>query len=105
MTKFLLAYHGGDAPSSPQEGEKLTQSWRDWIGGLGKAVVDVGNPTGAAKTLKPGGKVVDGGGSDPVTGYSIIEAASLDDAVKLSKGCPQLSSNGSIEVTEITPLM
>ena len=105
MTKFLLAYHGGGAPSSPEEGAKVMQAWTDWIGSVGKAMVDVGNPTGAAKTLKPGGKVADGGGSDPITGYSILEAGSIDEAVTLSKGCPQLLSGGTIEITEITPVM
>ncbi len=105
MTKFLLVYHGGSAPSSPEEGEKVMKAWMDWMGALGPSLIDAGNPTGAARTLQPGGKTVDGGGSNPTTGYSILEAASLDEAVKLSKGCPQLLSNGSIEVTEITPVM
>lgn len=105
MPKYLLAYHGGSAPSSPEEGEKVMKAWTDWIGGLGKAMVDVGNPTGSAKTLMPKGKVADGGGSDPITGYSILEAKSLDEAVTLSKGCPQLLANGTIEIAEITPVM
>jgi hypothetical protein len=45
--------------------------------------------------------VTDGGGANPVTGYSIIEANDLDDAVRLSKGCPILISGGSIEVSEL----
>jgi hypothetical protein len=35
-----------------------------------------------------------------VTGYSIIQAGSLDAAVELAKGCPILESGGSIEVCE-----
>ena len=105
MTKFLLVYHGGNAPSSKEEGEKTMAAWGQWIGGLGKALVDVGNPTGAAKTVAPGGKVSNGGGSNATTGYSILEAASLDAAVAAVKGCPQLTAGGSIEVTEITPVM
>ncbi|MEO8883410.1 MAG: YciI family protein [Devosia sp.] len=105
MTKFLLVYHGGNAPSSKEEGEKVMAAWGQWIGGLGKALVDVGNPTGAAKTVAPGGKVSNGGGSNATTGYSILEAASLDAAVAAVKGCPQLAAGGTIEVAEITPVM
>jgi len=105
MTKFLLSFHGGDQPTSKEEGEKVTQSWVDWMGSLGKALAEPGNPTTIAKTIDKSGKVSDGGGANPVTGYTILEAASLDDAVKLAKGCPQLKANGSIEVSEIMPLM
>jgi hypothetical protein len=105
MTQYLLSYHGGDQPKDQAEGERVTQSWRDWLGGMGKAVITAGNPTTVAKTIAPSGKVNDGGGANPVTGWSVIEAKSMDDAVKLAKACPQLEANGSIEVSEIMALM
>lgn len=105
MPKYLYAYHGGSQPATPEEGEQVTKAWVDWIGGLGKAMIDVGNPTGPSRTLAPGGKVSDGGGSAAVTGYSIVEARDLDDAVKMAKGCPQLLAKGTIEVAQIVPLM
>lgn len=105
MTKYLLSYHGGDQPASKEEGEKVTKSWMDWMASLGKSLVEPGNPTTVAKTIDKAGKVSDGGGPNPVTGYTVLEAGSLDDAVKLAKGCPQLKANGSIEVSEIMVLM
>jgi hypothetical protein len=104
MTKYLLSYHGGSMPDSPTEGEKIMAAWNGWMGTLGKALVDGGNPTGPSKSIAANGKVADGGGANPVMGYSIIEAADLDAAVKLSKGCPQLASGGSIEVSELMPM-
>ena len=100
MTKFLLGYHGGGMPDTPAEGEKLMAAWNSWMGGLGKSLVDGGHPAGKARTVTSTG-ASDGGGTNPITGYSIVEAASLDDAVKLSKGCPVLVSGGSIEVSEL----
>lgn len=41
-----------------------------------------------------------GGGANPVTGYSIIKADTMDAAVQMAKGCPLLESGGSIEVAE-----
>lgn len=105
MTKFLLIYHGGEMPQSREEGEKVMAAWGQWIGGLGSALVDIGNPTGQARTVAPGGTVTNGGGSNPTTGYSILEADDIDAAVQAVKNCPQLAAKGSIEVTEITPVM
>jgi hypothetical protein len=105
MPKYLLAYHGGSQPATPEEGAKVTQSWRDWIAGLGDAIVDVGNPTGPAKMLAPNGGVTLGGGDAAVSGYTILQADTLDAAVGLAKGCPQLKANGMIQVAEIVPLM
>ena len=104
MPKFLLVYHGGNMPSTPEEGEKVMKAWNDWIGATGKALVDVGNPVGKSKTVASNGTASDGGGSNPTMGYSILEAADIDSAAKLVKGCPQLSSGGSIEIAEIIPM-
>jgi hypothetical protein len=101
MTKYLLAYHGGSMPQTPEEGEKVMAAWGHWIGSLGAAMVDGGNPTSVAKTIASNGSVSEGGGSNPVTGYSIIQASSLDDAVAKAKSCPQLDSGGTIEVAEL----
>ena len=105
MTKYLLAYHGGTVPASKEEGDRVMAAWGTWIDSLGKSLVDPGNPTATSKTIAPGGKISNGGGSNAVTGYSILEAASLDAAMAAVKNCPQLSSGGSIEVAEITPVM
>lgn len=105
MTKYLLGYHGGSMPATPEEGEKVMKAWNDWIGGLGTRMVDAGNPIGAAKIIASNGKVSDGGGANPLTGYSVIEAASLDEAVKLASSCPQLASGGSVQVAETFNVM
>ena len=42
----------------------------------------------------------DNGGANPATGYSLIEASSLDDALAKAKGCPILAAEGSVEVAE-----
>lgn len=105
MTKYLLGYHGGGMPQTPEEGEKVMAAWNAWIGGLGRAMVDAGNPVGPAKTIAANGKVSDGGGVNPITGYSIVEAANLDAAVKLAQNCPQLASGGTVEVSELFAVM
>ena len=71
-----------------------------WFGGMGDAVVDGGNPLGMSKTLTSGG-VTDDGGANPVSGYSIVNAADMDAAVEMAKGCPMVADgSGSVEIAE-----
>ncbi len=75
-------------------------AWMKWFGDLGAAVVDGGNPVSMAKTVASNGSVSDGGGSNAVTGYSLIKADNLDAAVAMAQGCPHLAAGGSVEVAE-----
>src|SRR5438067_12748162 len=98
MAKFVLMFHGGEPPEEPSG--PVMDGWMAWFAELGKAVVDMGAPFGAAATIASDGKPSEGGGPDPATGYTVIEAANLHDAVVVAKGCPGLSSGGSVKVYE-----
>ena len=100
MAKYLLVYHGGGIPESPEAQAKTMAAWGAWFGQLGSAVVDGGNPTGASVTVGAGGAATPGGGANPTTGYSLIEASSLDNATAKAQGCPIVSDGGSVEVCE-----
>jgi hypothetical protein len=100
MAKYLFVYHGGGHPSSPAEAKKVMDAWGVWFGSMGAAVVDGGNPVGKSSTVKSDGSLVDGGGANPASGYSLIEASSLQDAHKKAKGCPLLAAGGTIEIAE-----
>ena len=98
MAKYLFVYHGGGgAPSSPDE---VKNAWGEWFGSMGSAVIDGGNPVGKSSTVKPDGSLANGGGANPVSGYSLIEASSLEDAHKKAKGCPLLKRGGTIEIAQ-----
>lgn len=100
MTKYVLTYHGGEGMAEdPAEVEKIMAAWGAWFGELGEAVVDGGNPFGAAATIAADGSTTDGRSVD-VTGYSIVNADSLDAAVAMGKGCPVLDSGGTVQVSE-----
>jgi hypothetical protein len=100
MPKYVLVYHGGRMSETKAEQDAVMAAWGGWFGSLGDAVVDHGNPTGASTTLAADGSATNGGGANPVTGYSIIKATDLEAAASLAKGCPILASGGSIEVAE-----
>jgi len=100
MAVYLLAYHGGGMPESEKEQARVMAAWGKWYAKLGKAVVDGGNPIGQTKTVASTGRITNGGGKNPITGYTIIKAKDLETASKLAKGCPVVKSGGSIEVCE-----
>src|SRR5262245_17714808 len=103
MAKYVLAYRGGSVPESEADQEKVMAAWMGWFGSLGEAVVDGGNPFAASKTRNGTGQVSDGAPSE-LTGYSIIEADSLDAAAELAGGCPVLDDGGSVDVYEAIPM-
>lgn len=100
MAKFLITYSGGAQPEGMTEEQtaKVMQAWNDWYAGLGDAVVDFGNPTGASKVVVPGGVVSDG--APGITGYSLISADSLDDAAAACRAHPHLDAGGTITIHE-----
>lgn len=100
MAKYLFIYHGGSHPQTEAEVKEVMDAWGSWLGGMGSAVIDGGNPVGKSSTVKPDGSVVNDGGSNPASGYGLFEASDLDDALTKAKGCPVLTSGGSIEVAE-----
>ena len=97
MAKFLLLYSGGNPPKDAEEGQKVMQAWMAWFGKLGPRIVDGGAPLGPRET-------VHGGAHSGATGYSIVDAESLEDAVKLTDGHPHTLSGGGIEILEVMPI-
>jgi hypothetical protein len=100
MAKYVLVTKGGSMPETEEAAGKMMAEWGEWMQGLGNALTDQGNPLGASTTINRDGSTEDGGGADPVTGYMILEADSLDAAVALAKGCPHLNYDGTIVVSE-----
>lgn len=100
MAKFLFVYHGGKHATDPADAKAQMDAWGAWFGAMGAAVVDGGNPVGLSSTVKEDGSLIDGGGANPASGYSLIEAASMADAHKHAAGCPILKHGGTIEIAQ-----
>ncbi len=115
MTKFLYLFHSNPEllkAASPEEMERLMKAWMKWTDELQKA----GHLTQLGQRLEPTGKMVRGKGKDKtvtdgpfaeakdtIGGYLIVEAADLDQAVELSKGCPIFEIDGAVEVRPVIP--
>ena len=101
QTKYLLVYYGGGMPEGVSAQARVMKQWATWYAKLGAAIVDGGNPfSGAVNKIKPGGIVAKGPIGQRASGYSIVEAVSLEAATKMAKGCPILRSGGEIAVYE-----
>ena len=103
MPKFLLTYHGKPDIQSPEDGAKHMAAWKAWSAGLGAAVVDPGMPVGPSKTITPR-NVEEGGGPNPVSGITVIQAETMQEAISMARGCPHLSGTGTIEIAEALDL-
>src|SRR4051812_15825462 len=95
MGKYVLVYKGGGIPQSEEEQQQVMAAWGAWFGSLGDSVVDMGNPFGASSAVGANGA------TSGLTGYSIVNAGSIDEAAQKANGCPILDGgNGSIEIYE-----
>lgn len=107
MSKFILMYNGPATPPeqiTQEQAEKIMGGWKTWMEKLGPAIVDIGQP------MANGRAVVDDGSEKQaleLNGYSIIEAADRDEALRLVQDHPFLSDKTgkfSVEVFELMPV-
>ncbi|MGR3343300.1 MAG: YciI family protein [Paracoccaceae bacterium] len=100
MAKYIFAYHGGKMPDTPEEGKRVMAAWGAWYEGMGDKLADGGGPAGKSSTVTPNG-VDANGGSNPISGYTVVSADSQDEATEIAKGCPILGDGGTVEVAEL----
>ncbi len=103
MAKYIFIYTANEAhdlSTFPEaEVKKMLAPWETFFASLGSALVDRGD------AVKFGGKSVSKSGVKDAdnlhTGYSVIEAENLDEAVEIAQGAPSVASGqGTIEVYE-----
>jgi hypothetical protein len=100
MSNFVFIYYGEPKFGSSEEGATYHAKWRAWMGGIGDALVNPGVPFGAPKKVSSRGVgVSDDGGSNRLTGFSIVRADSMDAAIDIAKRCPHLE-HGTVDVAE-----
>jgi len=113
MAKFMFVFRGGGYATpgllSPTELQAHLARWNAWTDGLLASGRLAGAqplahpPTG--KTVRGRDRVVTDGpyaeSKDLVSGTVVIEAASLDEAAELARGCPILEYDGSVEVRPV----
>ncbi|MEI6409581.1 MAG: YciI family protein [Bacteroidota bacterium] len=114
MKEFLLLFRGGGTERrelSPEQIEEHLNRWQEWIRGLAED-----NRLGGGQPLLPEGKVLQGRqqkltdgpfmeGKEIVGGFVILRAADIEEAVQMSRHCPNLEFEGGlVEIREIGTL-
>ena len=100
MTQYVIVYLGGDQPSSPEEGKQHMAKYMEWLSALGDSAASPANPLKNTSTVNSDGTVTTVG-TTTMSGYTIIDVDSMDEALSSAKDCPFLDIGGSLEVSEI----
>jgi hypothetical protein len=110
MAEFLYLFRGVEdmvSQASPTEMQQHMNKWRAWMEELAaKGHLLGGQPLDVTgKVVYNSGETVTNGpfaeGPEMISGYLIINAASIEAAVELSKACPVFEMDGNIEVRPI----
>ncbi len=111
MKEFVFIFRNSANPfatQSPEQMQKIMTGWMEWMGGLAaqNKIADKGNRLSMTdgKTVKPNNVVTDGPYTEIkefISGYTVIKAASLDEALAVAKGCPILTIGGNVEVRAV----
>ncbi|NQU28629.1 MAG: hypothetical protein HQ528_10100 [Candidatus Marinimicrobia bacterium] len=100
MPQYVIVYLGGDQPTNPEEGKKHFAKYREWLSSMGDSAVSPANPVRNTSTVNSDG-TVSTGSTMSMSGFTIIEADSMEAALLIAQACPFLDIGGSLEVSEL----
>ena len=101
MAKYFVLYSGGmGMAATPEEQERIMGEWGAWYDKMGGAIVDGGAPFADSMHFAAAGGAAAAGplGDTPATGYTVIEADSLDAAAAACAEHPHLGHGGQVQV-------
>mgnify|MGYP000033794711 CR=1 FL=1 len=103
MAQFIITYLGGNPPATPQEGKQHFAKYKAWLEALADKVVSPANPFKDTHTISSDGSVKPVS-STHMSGYTVIQADTMEQALELAKGCPFLEVGGTLEVSELVQM-
>lgn len=106
MKKFLFLYRSATsaeeqmAKGKPEDMQKAMQPWIEWFKECGDGLLDRGMPLGNGKHVILSATSES---TSQITGYSMIQAESMEKALELAKKQPHLTmgEGRSVEVLEV----
>ncbi len=113
MKKYLVVYHSEAALSGMSVSEMFAKTtpeqmaagmaaWRAWHEKAGSACVDLGAPLDKSTTVAGNSATP---GKTTITGYSFLQASSMEEAVALMKDHPHFRMPGaSVQILECVPM-
>ena len=99
MAQYIIIYLGGEQPANADDAQQHMEKYREWLASLGDAVVSALNPLKDTHVVSDKGAT--NGSSTAMSGFTIIQANSLEAVLEMSKSCPFLEIGGTLEVSEL----
>ena len=96
MKKYVLLHFGFEQPTP-----EIMEAWGKWFESIADISVDQGG-FGSGREISKSGTRELPWGMDSITGYNVIKADSLDEAEKIAKGNPFISSIRVYEIREMS---
>jgi len=87
MKKFIFLAVGYETPT-----KEIMDAWMKWFASIGDKIVDPGNPLGPGREITHTGTKELPHDKRAISGYTIIKAKNMAEAVKIAKGCPIITS-------------
>jgi hypothetical protein len=100
MPQYIFIYLGGEYPSNPEAGQKHFEKYQQWLRSLGDAVLSPAIPFKDTHTVQPDGSASPGSMS-AMSGMSILQMNSMEEALAAAQACPFLEIKGALEVSEM----
>jgi len=94
MSKYMMLHIGFEQPTP-----EIMEAWGKWFESVADRSVEHGGFMGGKEITGDGTNELPWG-ADSITGYSIINAESMDEAVQIASGNPFISSIRIYEVRE-----
>ena len=83
MKRYMLLHYGFEKPTP-----EIMEAWKAWFGSIADRTVENGGFHGAAKEISSHGTQDLAMDRDCITGYTIIEAESIEEAEKIASENP-----------------
>lgn len=113
MPNYMFVYRSQPFDMSKVSPEQMQQSMDRWMAWITQGFTE-GWLVDAGDALLPEGRVVDKNlaitdgpfveSKELVGGYSIVKAASFEEAAKYAKTCPNITEGGNIEIRQTAGL-
>lgn len=87
MKKFVFIHYGFEMPTP-----EIMDAWGKWFASIGDKIVDPGSPLGPGKEISRSGTKDLPMGTESVTGYVVINAENMEEAEKIARSCPIITS-------------
>ena len=95
MKRYMLLHYGFEKPTP-----EIMEAWKTWFASIADRTLENGGFHGAAKEISHEGSKDLEMDADCITGYSIINAESIDEAEQIAQRNPFITSIRVYEISE-----